>query len=440
MHTLLVRCVCAVIAVAFLTSIVRADELKRRARMGIRVAPVTAGEGVLAAEVFPGFAGEQIGLRAGDAILTFNGARVADVQQFLGLLRNLYDGDAVEIVALREGSRQTLKGTLRAADETSPDFDVLYRSVEVDGARRRVIVTKPKAPGRSPAVLLIGGIGCYSTDNAFDPNDAYRRILYHLTRNGFVTMRVEKSSMGDSEGPPCPEVDFETEVKGYVAGLTALKQYDFVDASNVFIFGHSIGGISGPIVANRAGGVKGIIAAETVGVNWYEYELENLRRQLLLGGADHDAVEDTIRIKRDCMDRMFFEGKATEEVVKEAPQCAPHVQYPAHHTYLRQIVATNLPREWRNVDARVLVVYGGADFVTSAREHQYIAEVVNRYHPGRATFVQIPDMDHGFERHATQAEALRAAQTPGAAGEFHERFNQEILQWLRSSVGPEARG
>lgn len=86
------------------------------------------------------------------------------------------------------------------------DYAIEYGSVDVGGAKRRVIITRPRHAGKHPAVLLIGGIGCYSLDGILRPpelHDAYATLLASLTRAGYATMRVEKSGMGDSEGPPC---------------------------------------------------------------------------------------------------------------------------------------------------------------------------------------------------------------------------------------------
>ena len=120
--------------------------------------------------------------------------------------------------------------------ETSPDAGVSYSSISIaDGSRRRVIVTKPKQSGRHPAVLYMTGVGCFSQES-LDRSSPDAKLLYALTAAGFVTMRVEKSGMGDSEGAPCasPDADLDNEVRGYLAGLLALKQYDFVDSRNIF--------------------------------------------------------------------------------------------------------------------------------------------------------------------------------------------------------------
>src|SRR5947207_4751674 len=132
------------------------------------------------------------------------------------------------------------------AQESTPDLDILYRSVTIEGASYRVIVTKPRTQGRFPAVLLIGGLGCYSLDN-LNSDNPYYQLLYGLTRKGYVTARVEKNGEGASQGPPCdsPQSDLQLAVRRSVAGLNALASYDFVDRDKVFVLAHSIGPIEG---------------------------------------------------------------------------------------------------------------------------------------------------------------------------------------------------
>ena len=153
-----------------------------------------------------------------------------------------------------------------------------------------MIITTPhglSSASRLPAVLLIGGIGTYSVDYSFDPDhdvaEPYRRLLTALTRRGFVTLRVEKSGVGDSEGPPAKDVDLESELAGYVAGLQLLKQRSDVDPERIFILGHSIGSVEAPMAAAREP-VRGIVVMQGVGTTWFEYELRNKRRQLELEG------------------------------------------------------------------------------------------------------------------------------------------------------------
>lgn len=61
-------------------------------------------------------------------------------------------------------------------------------------------MTRPKTPGRYPAVLLVGGLGCYSLDGELMRDAGYGPVLKTLLQHGFATMRVEKTGEGDSEG------------------------------------------------------------------------------------------------------------------------------------------------------------------------------------------------------------------------------------------------
>jgi hypothetical protein len=287
-------------------------ELPRQGFLGAQVAPVPAEQraqlklpaeqGIVLMRVDKGSAAETAGLAAGDIILKVNEANVNAAPAFVGLIRPFRAGQKVVLTVLRNGKQEAVTVTLNArAFETNSEFDVVYRAVATSGGRRRrVIITRPKAAGKYPAVLLVGGIGCYSLDN-FPPEHAYRKMLYGMTRAGFATMRVEKTGMGDSEGAPCqsPEADLQQEIEGYVAGLRALKSYDFVDAGNTFIFGHSIGGIVGPAVAAEVP-VRGIIVSETIATNWFEYGLENYRRQAVLRGMSYEEVEAGARLNRLC--------------------------------------------------------------------------------------------------------------------------------------------
>ena len=137
--------------------------------------------------------------------------------------------------------------------ESAPDVDTVYKVVTVDGSLRRVILTRPKDDqGRHRAILYLAGIGCFSQES-LDLGSPDAKLLYGLTRAGFVTMRVEKSGMGDSQGPSClnSEADMQAELRGYVAGLKALKEYSFVDPNNIILVGLSVGGVEAPLVAQQ---------------------------------------------------------------------------------------------------------------------------------------------------------------------------------------------
>jgi pimeloyl-ACP methyl ester carboxylesterase len=433
-------------------SLTFAEDLKRQGSFGVQLAPVpeatraqlhlAEGRGILVQGVAPGSSAADGGIIADDIILKLNETEVGDVARFIELARGFRAGDSVRVTLLRGGRQLDKSFALKPRPvETSPDFDILYRSVVADGTRRRVIITKPRTGGARPAVLFLTGIGCGSQDN-LPPDSTLAELLYGLTRRGFVTMRVEKSGVGDSEGPSCmsPQVDLQAEVWGYVAGLKALKGYDFVDGGNVFLFGLSIGGIDAPLVAREVP-VRGVMVAETIGKSWYEYELANMRRQLLLRGRSYDEVERTVRRKEYCNHRLYVDGETPEQVAKDAPDCTQlPSQPPAPYTYMRQVVGLNLAEAWKAVDAPVLVIYGTSDFLTSLDEHQYLVDLINSFHKGRATLATIEQMDHFMARAGTMSESMRRMGDEQARDEFQPAILERVRDWLDGILGQPLKG
>lgn len=326
--------------------------------------------------------------------------------------------------------------------ESAPDLDVLYHTVAIDGAQYRTIVTKPKAPGRYPAVLIIAGLGCYSLDH-LQPEDTYYRLLYGLTRKGYVTMRVDKNGEGDSQGPPCDSLqsDLQLAVRRSVAGLNALAAYDFVEPKNIFILAHSIGPMEGVFAAEKFP-VRGFIAAETIGKSWLEYQLENARNQMLMLGRPFDTVDRFVRTVEKCAHRFLVEKQQPEQILKDSPECADSVRtFGVSSTYLQQIADIDLALEWKKVDVPVLVTYGTSDPTTSRSEVDYLKDMINSFHPGRATYIEFAGMGHGFDLSPSPRawlEAIRKHQH----GEFDPEFLEKVEAWMRQQLvksGSESR-
>jgi pimeloyl-ACP methyl ester carboxylesterase len=431
-------------AVASAQGVAPAGELPRKGFAGVQIGPVPedvrarlrlpAGQGLVVMRVVAGSAAAEAGLAEGDVILEAAGKPLGSAEEYIAVVGRMNGGDRLPLAVLRDGRRLSPTLTLKPRPfESSPDFEVLYRSVATAAGRRRVIVTRPKGQGRFPAVLMVGGIGCYSLDN-LPPEDAYARILYGLTLKGFATMRVEKTGMGDSEGPPCqsPQADLRQEVAGYVAGLRALKAYDFVDSGRAFIVGHSIGAIVGPLVATEEP-VRGLVVAEGIGTDWFEYELENFRRQTLLAGTPYDEAERRARQARECKQRLLLEKQTPEQILKDAPACSAYIGSPAPYTYMQQLADLNLAEVWKKAAAPALIIYGTSDFLTSTAEHEYLRDMVNSFRPGSAAYVRIEGMAHGFERASSQRENFEQRRS-GAEPEFNTQVFDEIARWLTAAT------
>jgi uncharacterized protein len=111
----------------------------------------------------------------------------------------------------------------------------------------RTIVNKPEGEGPFPAVFYLQGYTCASIDN-LAPTSTLKQLIEGLVEKGYAVFRMEKPGVGDSYNlPDCMHIDYETEINAFKKGLENLQEISFVDKSNIFLFGHSLGGNCSPL-------------------------------------------------------------------------------------------------------------------------------------------------------------------------------------------------
>lgn len=159
--------------------------------------------------------------------------------------------------------------------------------------------------------------------------------------------------------------------------------------------------------------------------------MENTRRQLSLGGLSGPDLETAVELKRRCMQRLLIDRENRSRILGDTPDCTGFIRYPASDAYLQQVAALNLREEWARVNAAVLALYPGADFVSAQHDHREIADIVNRIHPGRGTVQVIPETDHQLQRVATMEESFQIANQSAPARPFNDRIIEMIGNWLQ---------
>jgi pimeloyl-ACP methyl ester carboxylesterase len=383
-----------------------AQELPRSASFGAQVTDLNDStktalklsslEGTLIQKILPGSSAEKGGFRVNDVLVSVNSEKIGNTGEFLKLLKERHGGEQIKIGFYRSSKlKVTTLLLLPKKMETSADYDIIYSSVLSGNNHLRTIITRPKAGSNFPAVLLVGGVGCYSIDNPFQTEIlSIKMWADSLTKNGFVTIRVEKTGMGDSKGIPCNECDFNTEKQAFLDGLKQLKSLPYVNKENVFIAGFSIGGVIAPLIAQQEP-VKGIIVYGTVGRNWLEYELENASRQQVLENRPADSIDLYMRAEYIRLYGLFVEKKSPQQIIKEHPEAtANFFPYPMRTEYFQQVADVNIRELWMDTKVKVLALHGSSDFISSGADHKMIAETVNHYNPGNATYTEIPNSDH----------------------------------------------
>ncbi len=419
------------------------DGLERRGFFGARLSPIpeeardAATDGVYIEGVFPESSASNAGFQAGDILVALDGEPLEGedaVQTAVQRIAAHRATDRIDIAYLRNGERAERTLELRAMPtETDRAFTTRYESVAVENAVHRLVLTLPEGDGPFPTFFYIQGLGCGSIEYPFNPEHAMRQLIAGVTKAGYATVRVEKSGMGDSNGAPSPDNEIETELKAnHEATGWLLEQPELRDP---ILFGHSMGGVFAPIVAQRHP-VRGVVAYGTIGIPLAEYFVENERRQAELRGQSATAIERQVELTAR-YDQLLLEEKQTPgQILDENPEFrvflsfrkADDVRYfGRHYRFWQQLNDITIIDEWKKAAKPSLIVWGESDIAASRGDHVFLAREI----PG-ATLVELPGIDHGFDAAASMTESIQNRQ----AGTFNPVIVDTVVSWMDTLLAP----
>jgi pimeloyl-ACP methyl ester carboxylesterase len=312
------------------------------------------------------------------------------------------------------------------AREHFQNAEVLYDWVSNSrGDKLRTFVTRPKnVQGKVPVIFFVGWLSCDSVEYAQGETDGFGALLLRLIdQSGYATVRMDKPGVGESQGTSCDKSDFQGEMEGYQAAFDSMAKYQFMDTDRVIVIGMSNGGGFAPLVSRRHP-VRGFIAAGSWGRTWYEHMLENERVRLTSEGKSAAEVNSAMKAFAQFYDLYLMQGQTPGQILRDHPQWkalwydTADGQYGRPAAFYQQLQALNLGEVWQSVDAPVLVLRGSRDTVMSRADASAIAEIVNRVHPGKARYLEVDGMTHGFT----------------VEKKFHSDLVPVILNWAKQQL------
>lgn len=413
------------------------DDLPRRGAIGLAIE--TREGAAVVTQLRPGGPAASAGVRTGDVLVAIGGRGVVTSDDLSAALRAGGGGEPVA-VEIRRGEQQlTLGVTLDPTPRETVEGSVVeYGSVTTGGGYRlRTIVTTPidsarAVDGRAPAFMFVQGIYCASLDRPQVPQAVDTRLVHAMADAGFVTLRVDKAGLGDSEGPACSDIGFHEELDGYRAALVALAERPDVDPSRIYIFGHSMGGVMAPYLAQEVP-LAGSIVFGTLARTWFEYQLENTRRQMELSGFGPDIVTLAVQAEARSSSMILVEKKTLGDVWERYPELrnpgpmASETHLASRHMrFYHELQDLNLAEAWTRASGAVLAIHGEYDWVTSFDDHERIASIIDAQRPGDGTALSLPRMDHAFTLHGTLEESMLAM----GQGEWDGSLPAVVLEWI----------
>lgn len=370
-----------------------------------------------------------IGLKKGDTLISINSKKAVDVQSAISIIRELKAGDSLQVVVKRKKDIALLTGIVQSFPiESASDLVTEYGMVQTPVATLRSIYTLPKDGKKHPAVLFITGVSCYSVDFGLDTSRTELSLLRGFSRNGFVTMRIDRPGLGDSKGNiSCMMDDLYGEASHFKAALAALKKHPAVDSNRIYLFGHSMGSVFAPMIA-AGSNIKGIITYGGLGRPFIEYMGDAFKQQAKLKGSTGEQLDSLVKINQLAANLLLNGMISKDSLRKSIPQAETvasvfDIRSPQYFYQLHQL---NLASLWKQYKGSVLIMIGEYDYVAHQEDQHQLLETINNFRNAKAELHFVPQSDHGMSKFNSIQEVLK--EEPGKG--FNQAILNQILHWI----------
>lgn len=435
------------------------QSLQRKAMLGIRMSPLTeekkkqekfsASHGILISGVNPSGTLGKMGVSKGMILEQINNTMIQSRNDVRDAMKDVREGDELKVTVYKDGKSNILKGTsLGKPLEKHPNAEVHYDVVSYKNNQLRSILYTPKNVEKAPVVFYLQGFTCQSIE--YPNSNPIKKLLNAWIDAGYAVYLVEKQGMGDSKSKTnCVDIDFPQEMKGFSKAYKELWKSDKIDKDNIFLYGHSMGGVVAPILAQQKT-PKGVMVYGTVGKSWYEYMKDVFTEQQEIFGSPKENIEENKKynfpfitdlmktnkpLEKMLVDPAYNEYLKTQGIIENLSK---GYYMSRHYTFWRSLGDLNIPKEWSKVKANVYVMHGELDIqAIHARYAKMIVDNVNS-HKGKAKFSLLPKTDHVFLKFDSMEDNVRALTNGNYRKVMRTNYNPEVatysLKWMNSLV------
>jgi dipeptidyl aminopeptidase/acylaminoacyl peptidase len=316
-----------------------------------------------------------------------------------------------------------LKPKSTAAAYLNPAYadTTLYSSKEIyiqtPGHSLVGLLTTPKNAVNYPVVVLVHGSGPHDMDETVGPNKPFKDLAAGLAAKGVASIRyVKRTMIYSGEFGGVFTVKEET-IDDAVAAVNFAATLPGVDKKEIYLFGHSLGGMLAPRIATMAPSLKGLILAAAPARKFSDLMAEQNKYMFALS-------KDTTQAVKKQLDNALAEVERTR--ITQAGTMKPDssiLGIPV--SYWVDLNNYNQVESAKKLNKRMLIFQGANDFQVSVADFDLWNAALGR--KSNVTLKLYPDLNHLM---SSQLEKGSLAQYQQASS-VSETLINDIVAWIK---------
>ncbi|MCW5552402.1 MAG: alpha/beta fold hydrolase [Verrucomicrobiae bacterium] len=323
----------------------------------------------------------------------------------------------------------------RKPDQQTPPYakPERFREIEVTfgtpGWELPGTLSVPKGSGPFPAVVLVHGSGPNDRDETIGPNKVFRDLAWGLASRGIAVFRYDKRTKTHAQkfiaqaATLKPITVREETMADAGLALALLRERSEVDASRIFLLGHSLGGMLAPRIASDHPGFAGLIILAGSTRPLEKMMIEQMEYIAQADGTVSEQEQRQLDTTRQAVERI------SALTTRDATNTEAILGAPA--AYWLDLRAYDAPATAAKLHVPMLILQGLRDYQVTEKDLAGWRAVL----PGRkdVTFKTYPKLHHLFiagEGPSTPAEYT-------IPGFVDEEVIRDVTEWI--SLQPPAR-
>lgn len=284
-------------------------------------------------------------------------------------------------------------------------------------------ITIPAGNGPFPAAVMITGSGPQNRDEEILGHKSFAVIADHLTRKGFIVLRVDDRGVGKSNGDfgKATSEDFASDANSSVDYLLSRSE---VDKNKIGLIGHSEGGMIAPMVAVKRKDIDFIVLMAGPGVKITELMAEQNEAVARSSGVSDKALAEIKplfrRVTRSILDAadsatafattiILIENWSANKdktileemnmvTAKQRTEYVKAMTAQLRSPWFRYFLQFNPKPYLEQLDCKVLALNGDKDIqVISKQNLPGIAAALKKSHNKNYEIKEMPGLNHLFQ-------------------------------------------